>query len=268
MDRVQVLRFQARQRLLFLLRQMIDVLQEDVAPALDLEVVPRLLAPHLVDRLVGELDDVEFVERDLGVREALFDPRVLAVGDVDHLAPRHVDEQADVVVAAPRRSLVGGDAPHLRQIKLLHRPPDVMFDDAPQARVGLAEQPRRIGDRHCLGQRQHEGLKQQREARARASPRRDDLMDATLRTPHPRRARVQQRAMLEEIQMPPSLVFRVMDRAAPAPALRAGEPAPPRKIHVQIEPTVHRVERAARHHPRRRKTKGQLEKIGVLHPPG
>ena len=141
-----------------------------------------------------------------------------------------------------------------------------MFDDAPQARVVLAEQPRRIGDRHCLGQRQHEGLKQQREARARASPRRDDLMDATLRTPHPRRARVQQRAMLEEIQMPPSLVFRVMDRAAPAPALRAGEPAPPRKIHVQIEPTVHRVERAARHHPRRRKTKGQLEKIGVLHP--
>ena len=173
---------------------MIDVLQEDVAPALDLEVVPRLLAPHLVDRLVGELDDVEFVERDLGVREALFDPRlegsphvdagvghrlapaamrleeireflhrrrVLAVGDVDHLAPRHVDEQADVVVAAPRRSLVGGDAPHLRQIKLLHRPPDVMFDDAPQARVVLAEQPRRIGDRHCLGQRQHEGLKQQ-----------------------------------------------------------------------------------------------------------
>ena len=72
--------------------------------------------------------------------------------------------------------------------------------------------------------------------------------------------------MLEEIQMPPSLVFRVMNRAAIAPALRAGEPAPPRKIHVQIEPTVRRVERAARHHPRRRKTKGQLKKIGILHP--
>ena len=33
LDRVQVLRFQSRQRLLLLLRQMIDVLQEDVAPA-------------------------------------------------------------------------------------------------------------------------------------------------------------------------------------------------------------------------------------------
>ena len=90
-------------------------------------------APHLVDGLVGEFDDVKFVERDLGVGEVLFDPRlecsphvdagvghrfapaamrleeireflhgrrVLAVGDVDDLAPRHVNEQADVVVAA------------------------------------------------------------------------------------------------------------------------------------------------------------------------
>ena len=56
------------------------------------------------------------------IREFLHGRRVLAVGDVDHLAPRHVNEQADVVVAAPRRSLVGGDAPHPRQIQLLHRP--------------------------------------------------------------------------------------------------------------------------------------------------
>ena len=204
LDRVEVLRFQPRERLPFLLRQTIDVLQEDVAPALDLEVVPRLLAPHLVDGLVGEFDDVKFVERDLGVGEVLFDPglecsphvdagvghrfapaamrleeireflhgrRVLAVGDVDDLAPRHVNEQADVVVAAPRRSLVGGDAPHPRQIQLLHRPPDVVFDDAPQARVVLAEPLGRIGDRHRLGQRQHIGLEQQRETRSRASPR-------------------------------------------------------------------------------------------------
>ena len=52
LDRVQVLRFQSRQRLLFLQRQMIDVLQEDVAPALDLEVVLGLLTPHFVDGLV------------------------------------------------------------------------------------------------------------------------------------------------------------------------------------------------------------------------
>jgi hypothetical protein len=44
---------------------------------------------------------------------------------------------------------------------------------------------------------------------------------------------VQQRAVLEEIQMPPGLLLRVMNRAALAPALRAGEPAPPRKIQYR-----------------------------------
>ena len=142
-----------------------------------------------------------------------------------------------------------------------------MFDDAPQARVVLAEQPGGIGDRHRLGQRQHEGLKQQREARSRSRPRRSDLMHAALRADHSGHARVQQRAVLEEIQMPPSLVFRVVDRAAVTPALRAGEPAPPRKVDVQIEPALLDSERAARHRPRRRKTKGQLKKIDVSHPP-
>src|SRR5208283_5574971 len=42
LDRVEVLRFQFGQRLLFLDRQTIDVLQENVAPALDLKFVPRL----------------------------------------------------------------------------------------------------------------------------------------------------------------------------------------------------------------------------------
>jgi hypothetical protein len=41
-----------------------------------LDVVPRLLAPHPIDGLVGGFDDVKFVERDLGVREVLFDPRL------------------------------------------------------------------------------------------------------------------------------------------------------------------------------------------------
>src|SRR5271157_5179688 len=44
--------------------------------ASDLEFVPRLLTPHFVDGFVGELDDMEFVECDLGVRKVLLDPRL------------------------------------------------------------------------------------------------------------------------------------------------------------------------------------------------
>ncbi len=259
----------------------------------------RFLAPHLVDGLVGEFDDVEFVERDLGVLEIRFDPRlerrphvdarvadrlalaavrleeireflhrsgVLAVGHVDDFAPRHVDEQADVVVAAPRRGFVGGDPPQLRQVQPLHRAPNVVLDDAPQPRIVLAQPLGRVGDRHRLGQRQHIGLKQQRETGARPSPRRGDLAHPASRASHPRHASVQQRAVLEEIQMPPRLVLRVVNRAALASAIRAGEPAPARKIHVQIEPTILDRKLAARHRPRRLQPKGQLEKIGVSHP--
>jgi hypothetical protein len=74
------------------------------------------------------------------------------------------------------------------------------------------------------------------------------------------------RAMLEEIQMPPRIVLRVVNRASVTPASRSSEPAPAWKIHVQIKPTVLRVELAARHRPRRRKPKRQLKKIGVSHP--
>src|SRR5271166_4149215 len=141
-----------------------------------------------------------------------------------------------------------------------------MLDDPPQARVVLAKPLGRIGDRHRLGQRQHVGLEQQREPGTRPSPRRGDLAHPALRTAHARHASVQQRAMLEEVQMPPRLVLRVVNRTTLASALRAGEPAPTRKIHVQIEPTILDRKLAARHHPRRLQPKGQLEKIGVSHP--
>src|SRR5208283_4107147 len=143
----------------------------------------------------------------------------------------------------------------------------VMLDDPPQARVVLAQPLGRIGDRHRLGQRQNIGLEQQREPGTRPSPRRDDLAHPALRTAHARHASVQQRAVLEEVQMPPRLVLRVVNRATLAAALRTPKPAPTRKIHVQIEPAILDRKLAARHHPRRLQPKGQLEKIGVSHPP-
>ena len=72
--------------------------------------------------------------------------------------------------------------------------------------------------------------------------------------------------MLEEVQMPPRFILRVVNRATLASALGAGEPAPARKVHIQIEPTILDRKLATRHRPRRLQPKGQLEKIGVSHP--
>src|SRR5208283_4121154 len=107
----------------------------------------------------------------------------------------------------------------------------------------------------------------QREPGTRPSPRRGDLAHAAFRTTHARHSSVHERAMLEEVQMPPRLVLRVVNRTTLASALRAGEPAPTRKIHVQIEPTILDRKLGSRHHPRRLQPKGQLEKIGVSHRP-
>src|SRR5208282_4928088 len=109
-------------------------------------------------------------------------------------------------------------------------------------------------------------LKQQREPATRPSPRRGDLAHPALRTDHSRHSSVQERAVLEEVEMPPRLVLRVVNPATLAPALRARKPAPTRKIHVQIKPAILDRKLAARHHPRRLQPKGQLEKIGVSHP--
>src|SRR5208337_1895984 len=92
------------------------------------------------------------------------------------------------------------------------------------------------------------------------------LAHPAVRTAHARHTSVQQRAMLEEVQMPPRLVLRVVNCTTLASALSAGEPAPTRKIHVQIEPTILDRKLATRHRPRRLQPKGQLEKIGVSHP--
>src|SRR5208283_2763779 len=106
----------------------------------------------------------------------------------------------------------------------------------------------------------------QREPGTRPSPRRGDLAHAALRTTHARHSSVHERAVLEEVQMPPRLVLRVVNRATLAAALRAHKPAPTPKIYVQIEPTILDRKLAARHHPRRLQPKRQLEKIGVSHP--
>ncbi len=123
-------------------------------------LIPLRTPPH-VDAGVGDRLALAAVRLE-EIREFLHRRGVLAVGHVDDFAPRHVDEQADILVAAPRRGFVGGDAPHLRRIQRLHRAPNVMLDDPPQARVVLAKPLGRIGDRHRLGQRQHVGLEQTR----------------------------------------------------------------------------------------------------------
>ena len=125
---------------------------------------------------------------------------------------------------------------------------------------------KRQGEGTAKARAENRYLGRRPEPGTRPSPRRGDLAHPAVRTAHARHTSVQQRAMLEEVQMPPRFILRVVNRATLASALGAGEPAPARKVHIQIEPTILDRKLATRHRPRRLQPKGQLEKIGVSHP--
>ena len=91
------------------------------------------------------------------IREFLDGRRVLAVGDVDDLAPRHVNEQADVIVAAPRRSLSGGDGRNREKFSFFTARPGVLLCDTSASRVLLAARPHRLSEPHRLGPGQRIG---------------------------------------------------------------------------------------------------------------
>ncbi len=66
-----------------------------------------------VDARVADRLSVAAV-RDQKIREFLHRSGVLAVGYIDDLAARHINEQADIIVAAPRRSFIRRDLAHFR----------------------------------------------------------------------------------------------------------------------------------------------------------
>src|SRR5580700_7940900 len=57
------------------------------------------------------------------IREFLHRSGVLALGYVDDLAAHHIDEQADIIVAAPRRCFIRRDLLQLGQVLFLSRLP-------------------------------------------------------------------------------------------------------------------------------------------------
>ena len=73
------------------------------------------------------------------------------------------------------------------------------------------------------------------------------------------------RHMLEEVQMSPSLILRVVRRAVGPAALRTLKLASSGEIDEYVQPLLLGIKRAALNQPRRKKPKRQLKKICVLH---
>ena len=129
-----------------------------------------------------------------------------------------------------------------------------------------------VRDRLAFGQLHDHRLEQEREPASRPRPRHRDRVHAVGGARHARHARVNERLVLEEVQMPPHALPRVMHRTRglAAPRFRAGEPRTRREPDrdMQFPSAVLLVtELHARHPPRVRQLQGGGEQRRGIHTP-
>ena len=184
---------------------------------------------------------------------------VATVGD-EHDAPVvDVGDEGYVVLAALGRGLVDGDAPDASEIHTRYGGSHVVEDDAPHALIRDLEKAGGDSDRHVHGERHGKALEQQGEAGAGPRPGDGDEADTTRGAGDARRTRGEERLMLEEVEVPPGLLLRVVDGAAARVALRAVETATCLEIELDVEAPLDRVELGRCDEPRRGDAEGQLK---------
>jgi hypothetical protein len=126
---------------------------------------------------------------------------------------------------APRGGLVDGDTPDGGVVGVLARLLDPVVQDAPHAGVVLAHETGGGGNGHGRHQRHGERLEQEREAGAGARPGHRDLLDTAFGAGDARGVRVQERLVLEEVEVTPLLFGGVVHRTIGLAAGRAWEAA-------------------------------------------
>ena len=182
-----------------------------------------------------------------------------ALGGEQYATLIDIDEQGHVIVAALCGGFVDGDAAHLAVVGALTRLLDPVVEDAPHAGVVLTHEACGSGDRHGRHQRPSERLEQQREAGARPRPRHGDLLDAAVGAGDARRTSMQERLVLEEVEVPPRLHGGVVHGTVGLGAVRAREAAALREIDLDIETTGLGIEIGRLDHPRRHKAESELQ---------
>ena len=141
--------------------------------------------------------------------------RLVAFGDVDHLACLGVGEQAHVVVTFGARGFIDRNAPHLAEVRRADSCIHVAFAQRHDSVNRQPRDTRHTRESHLPAQQHYKRLKQQREAGQLSGPGRRDLTHRAVGTFHPGHSDLELALVLEEIQMPIGLGHRVMDRMLP-----------------------------------------------------
>ena len=135
----------------------------------------------------------------------------------------------------------------------------MVLEQSPDPVVGHPDQPRHVGHRHRLAQRDHERLHQQRKARSRPCPGRLNLAGLAAGTAgHARQTRMNERLELEEMQVLPAPLNPVMDRLVSRPARRTRQ-LPGLAFHGKVDGALRLPEIHRGHRPRCAQTQRMCE---------
>ena len=239
-------------------RPLARVFERAPANAFQVRLVLDLGASNLIERCIGQRNDMEGIEADLGIgtvfASACLVGRAKVQADVrDGLSVTTVgsqivgkglkcrriptlrgEQQSPLIHVAEHRqeplplvstALVGANTAHVRVVLLGTGRFNVKVQDPPNAVTGNPQQLGHRVDRHLRAKRHHKGLQRLREAHARARPRHLRLRRLpALAAAYTRDPGLNDGPILEEVQMLPGTRKAVVNRLVIGPASGACQP--------------------------------------------
>jgi len=245
------------------------ILEQTPARPLEFGLALDLGAPHLVERLAAECDDMKAVKADGGLREVLGGAGLKRTAHIHAdmrdrlwLATMHgqvlgeplqaglvpagrgkdqalriqIIENREVLLAPPASRLIDSDRAHLGMRLFGTGLADMVLDDPPQPTRRYTNQAASREHRHGRCEHQRQGFEQEREATPLACPRHGNLRHLpAARARHSRHFGVQVGLVLEEVQMSPVARQSIMERLRRRSTGRADVPAAAKR-HVKVNP--------------------------------
>ena len=191
----------------------------------------------------------------------------IATAAIDHeqeIVAVGIKNHSNVTVPPPGTGFVHHDAGDFRPVLLLVGLCDIVIEHPPKPGVVLPEMAGGRLHAHLLTEKQNHGFHHQRKTAAFPGPRNLGQQNPVLVALGARHTGDEKGLVLPEVEMPPLLFHRVMDRT-PLPALRARKARPSFKIQPQAQPTSFDIHFAFDHFPPAPESESHPKQIVGVH---
>src|SRR5216683_744704 len=190
---------------------------------------------------------------------------VLSFGSKQYSGHIEIHEDADVIVTPATRCFIDPNVLHGTIIPCGHGLIHVVMNHPPQPRIVLPDKPCHCPHRHVRHHGQQECFEEQREPAAGSSPRDVHRSLAATAAIDARNPGAEDRLELEEVQMAPAPLLRVVRLAASLSTFRTEKRTASLEIDADLELPLDGVEFIAGHVPRLGQTESEGEEVFAVH---